>query len=45
MHAFVTIAAMTVIFAAHVAMMLPLRARGDETRQDEKSKTKLGETL
>ncbi|HEY8949238.1 MAG TPA: hypothetical protein VIM56_10175 [Rhizomicrobium sp.] len=45
MHAFVTIAAMTVIFAAHIAMMLPLRPRGGEAPQDEKSKTKLGETL
>jgi hypothetical protein len=43
MHAFVTIAAMTAIFAAHVAMMVELRPRGGENRQDGKTETKSGE--
>jgi hypothetical protein len=34
MHALVTIAAMTAIFAAHVVMMVELRPRGGEAPQD-----------
>jgi hypothetical protein len=44
MHAFVTIAAMTIIFAAHVVMMVELRPRGDQRMQDGKTETKSGET-
>ncbi|HEX7725642.1 MAG TPA: hypothetical protein VF410_03725 [Rhizomicrobium sp.] len=43
MHAFVTIAAMTAIFAAHVAMIVELRPRG--TPQDKKTEAEPGETL
>jgi hypothetical protein len=43
MHAFVTIAAMVAIFAAHVVMMVELRPRGGARR--DKTETKLGETL
>lgn len=42
MHAFVTIAAMTAIFAAHVVMMMQLRPRGGEGKN---TKTELGEKL
>jgi hypothetical protein len=45
MHAFVTIAAMTAIFAAHVAMMVELRPRGRETVESKDAETKLGENL
>jgi hypothetical protein len=45
MHAFVTIAAMTAIFAAHVVMMMELRPRGGESMQDNKIETNPGETL
>jgi hypothetical protein len=34
MHAFITIAAMAAIFAAHVAVMVELRPRGARTRQE-----------
>jgi len=44
MHAFVTIAAMTAIFAAHVAMMVELRPRGGETSKSKDTET-LGEKL
>ena len=42
MHAFVTIAAMIAIFAAHVLMMVELRPRGGD---DKKTEANLGETL
>jgi hypothetical protein len=42
MHAFVTIAAMTAIFAAHVVMMVELRPRGRGAPKDEDAET-LGE--
>jgi hypothetical protein len=45
MHAFITIAAMTIIFAAHVAMMVELRPRGDEVVEGKDAETKLGENL
>ena len=45
MHAFVTIAAMTVIFAVHVVMMVELRPRGDGPVKDQSAETKLGENL
>ncbi|MGN6150090.1 MAG: hypothetical protein ACTHPD_16265 [Rhizomicrobium sp.] len=44
MHAFVTIAAMTAIFAAHVVMMVELRPRDRETAKDKDAET-LGENL
>ena len=43
MHAFVTIAAMTAIFAAHVLMMVELRPRG--AARDKNTETELGEKL
>jgi hypothetical protein len=43
MHAFVTIAAMAAIFAAHVVMMMELRPRDDV--KDKPAETKLGENL
>ncbi|HSM95132.1 MAG TPA: hypothetical protein VLT91_03750 [Rhizomicrobium sp.] len=42
-HAFVTIAAMTAIFAAHVLMMFELRPRGGV--KDRIAETKFGEDL
>ncbi|MGN6515787.1 MAG: hypothetical protein ACTHLR_08095 [Rhizomicrobium sp.] len=39
MHAFVTVAAMTAIFAAHVAMMVELRPRRDKAPEDDKTDT------
>ena len=45
MHDFVTIAAMTAIFAAHVVMMVELRPRDAKASQDTKTETKPGETL
>ena len=45
MHAFVTIAAMTAIFAAHVLMMVELRPRGDGAARDKNTETELGEKL
>lgn len=45
MHAFVTIAAMTIIFAAHVVMMVELRPRGGEVAESKDAETKLGENL
>jgi hypothetical protein len=45
MHAFVTIAAMTAIFAAHVVMMVELRPRGGSDVKDQPAETKLGENL
>jgi hypothetical protein len=44
MHAFVTIAAMAAIFAAHVLMMLELRPRGGEAPKDTDAET-FGEKL
>jgi hypothetical protein len=44
MHAFVTIAAMTAIFAAHVVMMVELRPRGRKAGED-KDKETLGENI
>ena len=44
MHAFVTVAAMTAIFAAHVVMMVELRPRGGEAVKDKDAETS-GETL
>lgn len=44
MHAFVTIAAMTAIFAAHVVMMVELRPRGGAAAEDKDTET-LGENL
>lgn len=44
MHAFVAIAAMTAIFAAHVVMMVELRPRGGDVK-DKPSETELGEKL
>ena len=43
MHAFVTIAAMTAIFAAHVLMMVELRPRGGDGVKDQIAETKFGE--
>jgi hypothetical protein len=44
MHAFVTIAAMAAIFAAHVAMMMELRPRGGKAAKTKDEET-LGENL
>ena len=44
MHAFVTIAAMTAIFTAHVVMMVELRPRNGRPIQDSKTETNPGET-
>ncbi|HEY4126392.1 MAG TPA: hypothetical protein VGM36_17325 [Rhizomicrobium sp.] len=44
MHAFVTIAAMIAIFAAHVVMMVELRPRGGNAAQHKDVETS-GETL
>jgi hypothetical protein len=44
MHAFVTIAAMTAIFAAHVVMVVELRPRGGEAPKSKDTETS-GEKL
>jgi hypothetical protein len=44
MHALVTIAAMTAIFAAHVVMMVELRPRGRKVAEDKDTET-LGENI
>jgi hypothetical protein len=44
MHAFITIAAMVIIFAAHVAVMAEIRPRGAAKRQEDQE-TNSGEAL
>jgi hypothetical protein len=44
MHALVTVAAMTAIFAAHVLMMVELRPRGGKAAKDKDPETS-GEKL